>query len=182
MIRKLIAIDLQPMERRARELGFDYFPLKEIRETYVAQGVDVLDMLVTLPIYQPEDDSDEAAGLQRKRFESKRFALQKNGARVIECPTKRSCCTASGIKHSDDQRLMLETFFLAIKIRPDYVVLFAADGDYAPLVEMLRREGIRTEVVASASMLANDLACHSVRVVDFDEVLSRFEPSYLIGH
>ena len=77
MIRKLIAIDLLPMERRARELGFECFPLKEIRETYVAQGVDVLDMLVTLPIYQPEDDRDEAAGIQRKGFKSKRFAFKK---------------------------------------------------------------------------------------------------------
>ena len=60
MLRKLIAVDLLPMERRAKELGFPHIPLREIREVCEADSVDVIEMLVTLPERQPEDDSPEA--------------------------------------------------------------------------------------------------------------------------
>ena len=60
---------------------------------------------------------------------------------------------------------------MALKLRPDFVLLFAADGDFAPMVELLRNEGIRTEVVAPLDMLATDLRRYASNVVDFDALL-----------
>ena len=52
-----------------------------------------------------------------------------------------------GFKQSDDQRLVIATLSLALRLRPDFVVLAAGDGDFAPMVWELRNEGIRTEVL-----------------------------------
>lgn len=171
MIRKIIAVDLLPMERRAKEFGFPYIPLKELHDMCAEGDVDVIETLVTLPERQPENDTPEAVAKAHVQHVNKRNALQLSGARVIECPSKRSQSTPSGFKQSDDQRLMLTTLMLAMKLRPDFVMLFAADGDFAPMVELLRQEGIRTEVVASPTMLASELCRHAVNVVDYDELL-----------
>jgi len=67
--------------------------------------------------------------------------------------------------------LMIRTLIMAMKLRPDFVILVASDGDYAPVVEALRDEGIRTEVVASVHLLVNDLRRHAVKVIDLDNML-----------
>ena len=108
---------------------------------------------------------------EENRESNKRLAMQLNGMNVIECPTKRSASSPSGFKQSDDIRLMLTTITMALKLRPDFVLLFAADGDFAPMVELLRNEGIRTEVVAPLDMLATDLRRYASNVVDFDALL-----------
>lgn len=172
MIRKLMAVDLTPYERRAKELGHPYLPLRELRNLCAPDGVDIIETLVTLPERLPQDDSPEEIARVQHNAISKKHALQMSGARIIECPTKRSLSQPSGYKQSDDARLMLTTLTLALKLRPDFVLLFAADGDFVPMVEMLRTEGIRTEVVASSDMLASELKRHAVNVVDYDALLN----------
>jgi len=171
-MKKLIAIDLLPMERRAREVhNFDHLPIPELCAICGSGDVDIIETLVTLPERLPLNDSPEEVARVHQNYINKKYALQKNGARVIECPTKRSQSTGTGFKQSDDQHLMLRTLILAMKLRPDFVILFAADGDFAPMVAMLREEGIRTEVVAPLDMLASDLQRHAVNVVDFDQMM-----------
>lgn len=173
MIRKIMAIDLLPYEHRAKDLGFPFLPIRELRELCSEGDVDIIETLVTLPERQPERDTPEAAAQCHDQFVRKRDALQFSGARVIAAPTKRSQCSPSGYKQSDDQRLMLTALMLSMKLRPDFLMLFAADGDFAPMVEALRCEGIRTEVVANPSMLASDLRRFAVKVVDYDELLEK---------
>ncbi|BAV91666.1 NYN domain-containing protein [Candidatus Desulfovibrio trichonymphae] len=170
-IRKLVGIDLLPSERRAKEMGFPYFPVQEFIAFYAGTDVDIIEVLCTLQLRVPEDGTVEAAAQARQQFEKKRYALEMCGVRVIKCPSKRSQNSPSGFKQSDDQRLMIRTLTLAMKLRPDFVTLVASDGDYTPMVESLRDEGIRTEVVASLPLLANDLRRHAVNVIDLDAVL-----------
>ena len=170
-IRKLVGIDLLPSERRAKEMGFPYFPVHEFIAFCAGTDVDIIEVLCTLQLRVPEDGTVEAAAQARQQFEKKRYALEMCGVRVIECPSKRSQNSPSGFKQSDDQRLMIRTLTLAMKLRPDFVTLVASDGDYTPMVEALRDEGIRTEVVASLPLLANDLRRHVVKVIDLDAVL-----------
>lgn len=171
-MRKLIAIDYLPAERCAKEKGHAHFPLESFVELCRQGDVDVIEVLCTLQKRVPENDSPEAVAEVNQQFEKKRYALEMCGARIIECPAKRSPNSPSGYKQSDDQRLMITTLTLAMKLRPDFVMLVAADGDYAPMVEELRKEGIRTEVVASPSMLASELKRVAVNVADLDEILS----------
>lgn len=166
-----MAVDLIPCEKRAREKGYPYFPLKQLREMLAGEGVDIIETLVTLQERVPFDDSPEEIAKNHTDRESKKFALQMSGARIIDCPAKRSPSSPSGFKQSDDQRLMLTTLTLALKLKPDFVLLFAADGDFAPMVEMLRAEGIRTEVVAAHDMLASELKCQAANIIDYDSLL-----------
>ena len=174
-MRKLIAIDLIPAERCAKNCGFPNFPLEPFVEVCRQGDVDVIEVLCTLQKRVPENDTPEAVAEVNRQFESKRYALEMRGARIIECPAKRSPNSTSGYKQSDDQRLMITTLTLAMKLRPDFLMLVAADGDYAPMVEELRKEGIRTEVVASPSMLASDLKRVAVNVADLDEILNNLK-------
>lgn len=176
MIRKIVSIDLLASEYCAtKDWGFPYFPLRQFVQYFRPDGVDIIEVLCTVQRRVPENDSPEAIAQVDMQFKNKRFALEMEGARVIECPAKRSLSSQTGFKQSDDQRLMIKTLTLAMKLRPDFVTLVAADGDYAPMVEALRDEGIRTEVVASPKMLASDLRRHAFSVVDMDEVLQKLQ-------
>ena len=174
-LKKLLAIDLIPAERRAKEQGSPYFPMKKFIQLCGGDGVDIIETLCTLPRRVPEDDSAESVAQAAQQYENKRYALEMCGAKVIECPAKRSQSSPSGFKNSDDQRLMIKTLTLAMKLRPDFVTLVAADGDFAPMVEALRDEGIRTEVIAAPDMLASDLRRHAVNVADLDDLLQHLQ-------
>ena len=175
MIKKLIAIDLVPMEHRAQAFGLPYMPITEIIRHCSEGDTDIIETLVTLTRRTPEKDSEESLAKVTQQFNRKKYALQLAGARVIECPSKFS---HGGYKQSDDQRLMLTTLMLAMKLKPDYVMLFAGDGDFAPLVEVLRGEGIRTEIVAPLNILAGELRRHAARVIDFDAMLKQIIEKY----
>ncbi len=174
-IRKLVAVDLVPAELCAKRNGFAFFPLREFLDWCRGDSVDVIEALVTLQRRVPDSDSPESLAQIAQQFESKRYALEMSGARIIESPAKRSHNSVSGFKQSDDQRLMIRTLTLAMKLRPDFLVLVAADGDYAPMVEALRDEGIRTEVAAAAEMLASDLRRNAVRVLDLEAILEELK-------
>lgn len=179
MLKKIIAIDLIPMEYHAKNFGFPFLPLTEIIAFCSDDGnTDIIETLVPLVHRVPNDTSDEAISNVTKAFVKKQYALQMSGARVIECSSKSSASSASGYKQSDDQRLMLTTLMLCMKLQPDYLMLFAADGDFAPMVELLRCEGIRTEVIAPADSLAGELKRHATKIHDFDTVLQTIKEQY----
>jgi hypothetical protein len=172
-LKKMIAIDLLPSEMVARECGLPYFPIREFHEIVAGPqcDTDVMEIVSTLVRMVPRDDSPEALAEVTDNFERKRHAMQMSGATVIEAPAKRSESSPSGYKHSDDQRLVIATLSYCFRLRPDFLTFVAADGDYAPMVEELRREGIRTEVVAAPKMLASDLKKVAWSTIDLEEIL-----------
>ena len=175
LTKKLIAVDFVPYEYRARELGCRFFPLQEIREIF-SRDADIVEILVTLIRKIPENPKDYRNVCELyDGFQSKCHMLENCGAKIIECPTKlimpSDPSQAPFFKHSDDQRLMITTLMACMKLRPDYLVLFASDGDYTPMVEALRDEGIRTVIVGSGHMLSKDLCRKAVQVIDFDTVV-----------
>ena len=64
---------------------------------------------------------------------------------------------------------MIKTLALCLRLKPDFLTLFAGDGDYAPLVWELRDAGIRTEVVGRN--VAGELQEAAYHVVDLDQLL-----------
>lgn len=170
MIKKIFAIDLTPCEITARNRGHAYFPLEAMRTLIASDGVDLIETLVTL-VERVPDDNPEAIASNQMNFIRKQHALEEAGARVIRCPAKR---VADGsFKQSDDQRLVIATLSLALRLRPDFLVLAAADGDFAPMVWELREVGIRTEILANPMILASDLRRAAYSVIDLDEALDR---------
>ena len=177
-LKKLLSIDLAFADRRAWEHGHPYFPTKEFIKLCGEDDVDIIETLCALVRRVPDKDSLEAIGEAFTQFDGKRRALEMSGARVIECPSKPRPSTPGGFKHSDDQRLMIRTLALAMKLRPDYVLLVAADGDFAPMVEVLREEGIRTQIIASPNnTIAAELRRSAVKIIDLDEMLQRIPVS-----
>lgn len=170
MIKKLLAIDLTPCDIVARDLGHPHFPVKEIRELIAGDGVDLIETVVTL-VERVPDETPESIAANKVNFTRIQHALEEAGARVIPAPAKRQ--PDGKFKQSDDPRLVIATLSYALRLRPDFVVLAAADGDFAPMVLALREAGIRTEVLARAQMLASDLRRAAFSVIDLDNVLNQ---------
>lgn len=168
MLRKIFSIDLTPCEMIARDHGHSFFPIQPIRECIAGDDVDVIETLTTL-VERVVDDNPEAIAANKTNFVNKKNALEYAGARVIQAPAKR--LPDGSFKQSDDQRLVIATLSLALRLRPDFVVLAAADGDFAPMVWELRNEGVRTEVLARAGNLASDLRRAAYSVIDLDDLL-----------
>jgi predicted Zn-ribbon and HTH transcriptional regulator len=183
MLKKLIAIDNAYANMMARNADFDVFPVEEFRDLAIAgrhdsdshgegigvqsDGIDVIETLITLVKRVPENDSIEEIARVAEQVDRIQYALEMKGCRVIVCPAKRN---QGGYKQSDDSRLMIATLSICLKLRPDFLVFVAADGDYAPLLWELRNEGIRTEVVAVKTTLASDLQRAAYNVVDLQAV------------
>lgn len=166
----LIAIDSQFAEHAVRDCGHARFPYAEYMT--MQRNIpdrDVIEAYATLIEWAPDgtQSNDDAASSLKRRSDF----LEYSGYRVVRCPAKRT--PNGGFKHSDDPRLQVTTLVAALKLRPDFVSLVAADGDFAPMVEALRAEGIRTEVVATATTLASDLKRAAYTTVHLDEVIER---------
>ncbi len=167
MLRKIIAVDSAYAYNAASRAGFHQFPIEAFRDLVSGdEGVDVVETLVTIVKRVPEDDSAASVATVASQVDRIQYALEMKGCRVIICPAKPD--SQGGFKQSDDQRLMITTLSTCLKLRPDFLVLVAADGDYAPMVWELRYEGIRTEVVATQNALAAELKRASYSVVDLE--------------
>jgi hypothetical protein len=168
MIRKVIAVDSASVDWYAKEkFGMPYFPVDKFCGAVVGGDgeVDIIETLVTAIRKIPEDDSAESIATAHEQYASKVYALEMSGARVIECPVKRA---TGGYRNSS---LMVACLSTCLRLAPDYLVLVAGDGDYRPMVEELRINGIRTEVVSSMQTLSSDLKRVCVNVIDVDDVL-----------
>lgn len=168
MLRKILAVDHAYARRIAVEQGHPHFPaaLREVVEG--DDGVDLVESLIFIAKPVPSSDSPEDVAAVSEQTERLSYALEMHGWRTVVCPAKRS---GEGFKQSDDARLVIESLALCLRLRPDFFVLFAGDGDFAPLVWALRAEGIRTEVVASPANLASDLRRAAYGVIEAERLL-----------
>lgn len=159
-VRKVIALDVQYANRVARSMGFRHFPAANFTHSIVVNGADILDGVAAIPVFPAEENGEKDAA-RVQATQRCQHSLQDAGFRTLLAPAK---CTPElrpdgrpVLKHSDDQYLMINVLLTCMRLRPQFVVLVAGDGDYAPLVWALREEGMRTEVVADPYSLAADL-------------------------
>lgn len=171
-LKKVVAVDWQNNNSACQKIlqGGQLPRWESVIKQVNDDDVDILEQLIFIPERVPENDSAEALAtvtLQARNFSS---ALQRQtAARVFICPAKR---TPSGdFKQSDDQRLMIKTLSSCLRLKPDFLTLFASDGDYAPMVWELREWGIRTEVVGRN--VAGELREAAYHVVDLEQLLEK---------
>lgn len=186
MLKKVIAVDREYADRVAYKHGLRHFPIAEFRNA-VERGlpsdserfdeVDVLEVLVSLVKRVAEADSPEAIAANEQNFRRISDALEMKGARVIACPATPQ---GGGFKQSDDQRLVVATLATCLDLRPDYLILVAGDGDFAPLVEELRLRGVRTEVVGDYASVASELRRKARAVIDLNEVLEQLKATGIV--
>jgi hypothetical protein len=172
MIKKVIAVDSASVDWYAKEkFDMPYFPVDKFCDAVAGRDgeIDIIETLVTAIHKVPEDDSPESVATAHEQYASKVYALEMSGARVIECPMKR------GTGAYRNSALMVACLSTCLRLEPDYLVLVAGDGDYRPMVEELRINGIRTEVVSSMQTLSSDLKRVCVNVIDIDDVLESIQ-------
>ena len=176
MISKVIAIDDRYAQRRAKEAGLKHFPVRKFIDLVNSgDGVDVLECLVTVIKRVPENETAEAIATVERNTTRSQHALEMQGATVIICPSKKSSSSPNGFKMSDDQRLMIATLSTCLKLRPRYLVFVGGDGDYSSMIAELRKEGIRTEVVAHPSNRASDLERVAFALIDIEKVFEKIK-------
>ena len=174
-MKKIIGVDGRYALLKAREFCHPYFPYRPFRDFVAGDSDQVVEMFVTA--HQPPALSDDPEEIARLASTSQRLihALQEQGCRVLPAPAKRTPhLTADGrpaLKSSDDQVLMIRLALTCMRLKPDFLVLVAADGDFAPLVMGLREEGVRTEIVADADALASDLRRVAFNWIDLRDLL-----------
>ncbi|OHX37001.1 hypothetical protein BJL95_20120 [Methylomonas sp. LWB] len=172
ILKKVVAVDWQNFNRGCQNIlqGTALPRWENVIQQVNDDGVDVLEQLIFTAGRVPENDSAEALATVTSQSRNLSAALQRQtAARVFICPAKR---TPSGdFKQSDDQRLMIKTLSSCLRLKPDFLTLFASDGDYAPMVWELREWGIRTEVVGRN--VAGELREAAYHVVDLEQLLEK---------
>ena len=90
--------------------------------------------------------------------------LRSMGLQVV---AKRAKMLPDGTTKCDmDMELGMDAMELCQDIKPDMMVLASGDGDFAPLIQRIRRRGIVTAVASCHGSLANELRLVSQNFVD----------------
>lgn len=76
-----------------------------------------------------------------------------------------------------DVEITMELMNVAERIRPDTIVLASGDIDYIPVVDELRRRGVRVEVAAFEAAASRDLALHASGFIKLDSWMAEAEAS-----
>ena len=167
----IVGVDAQFVRYALRNANWDtHVPYRELVNFLEENGDEVLDIFAPAIRMPPATTGDSDIARSYEGFIRYSDALRQQGVNVIEAPARRN--SEGALKHSDDQRLMIRLALSCMRLRPDFLVLVAADGDYAPLVWGLREEGIRTKLITDPAALASDLRAAVYSVSNSFNVLS----------
>jgi len=166
----VVGVDAQFVRYTLRNANWDaHVPYRELVNFLEESGDEVLDIFAPAIRMPPATMNDADIARSYEGFIRYSEALRQQGVNVIEAPAKRAA--EGAVKHSDDNRLMIRLALSCMRLRPDFLVLVAADGDYAPLVWGLREEGIRTKLITDPAACASDLRAAVYSVSNIFNVL-----------
>jgi uncharacterized LabA/DUF88 family protein len=72
--------------------------------------------------------------------------------------------------------MAIDAVDLALRVKPDVVVLVTGDGDFAHLALTIRRQGIRVEVASVPQTLNGELRAAANSITDLTGLYNSFEP------
>ena len=150
--------------------GNKRFPFREFHDFIAGEHDEVIEVFAPVIRFPPQSSALEDVTAADGAYSKMAFALREQGVNVIEAPA-RLIRQTNEVKHSDDQRLMIRLALTCARLKPDFLVLVAADGDYAPLVWGLREEGIRTKLITDPQVLSPDLRISAFSISDLGNVL-----------
>ena len=172
----IIGIDTQFVYHSMKSIDPDNtrFPFRKFQDFVAGDSDEVIEMFAPVIRFPPQTTQVEDVAAANSAFTKMCFALQEQGVNVIEAPA-RLIRHLQEVKHSDDQRLMIRLALTCARLKPDFLVLVAADGDYAPLVWGLREEGIRTKLISDPTILSSELRNSSYSISDMFNVLNQIQ-------
>ena len=166
-MRNIVGVDAQFVFYSLKKANLDVkFPYRQICSLIERDGDEVLDIFAPVVRFPPQ--SDDPVDVLKSFEDTQRVthALEQQGVNVLEAPARqmRDKTGREWVRHSDAHRLMIRLALTCARLKPDFLVLVAADGDYAPLVWGLRGEGIRTKLITDLTCVSPELeaACYSV--------------------
>jgi hypothetical protein len=176
-MKNIVGVDAQFVFYALKKANLDVkFPYREISRLIEQDGDEVLDMFAPVVRFPPQ--SDDPLDILKTFEDTKRVshALEQQGVHVIEAPARQMRDKVTGrewTKHSDDQQLMIRLALVCARLKPDFLVLVAADADYAPLLWGLRNEGIRTKLITDPSNVSPELEKAAYSVSNLFSVLQQ---------
>lgn len=100
--------------------------------------------------------------------------LHYNGFTMVTKPAKEFTDSAGRRKVKGNMDIELAVDAMEMAAHVDHIVLFSGDGDFRPLVEALKRKGVRVSVVSTIRsqppMIADDLRREADNFIDLDDL------------
>jgi len=149
----LFFLDFANIDRASKDKGIrlDYGHLKD----YMSFGRELVDAYC----YVPQDPRNEHAN--DEMIES----LQQVGFFV---QTKMGVYSGATYKCDFDVEMTLDIIKMAHIIKPDIITVGTGDGDFIPVVNELRKMGIRVEIAAFKSNMSRKLKLAASSFIDLD--------------
>lgn len=164
-----ILIDGPNTYSASRALGFDV-DYKLLRQEFLHRG-----RLLRISYYTVLHETGDDYSPMRPMLDWMNY----NGFHVVTKPGK-SFSNDDGPRHKGriSMNLAVEAFELTKSV--DHIVLFSGDGEFTPLVELIKRSGVRTTVISTINsnpgFVADDLrraADHYIDLDDLSETIQR---------
>jgi uncharacterized LabA/DUF88 family protein len=154
----LLFIDYANINRAAKDnnIKLDYAHLKD----HLSIGRELLEAYCYIPI-NPNDEH---------KYDKEMEILQEIGYFVT---TKRGTSRGGTYKCNMDIEMTIDMIRTAHIVKPDVVILASGDGDFAAVLDELRKLGIRAEVAAFKSTMSKQLR---LRASAFIDLFNLFKP------
>lgn len=165
-----VFIDGANLYSAAKGLGFD-IDYRKLREVFGNTGRFVRVSYYTALI----DDTEEFVPL-RPLLDW----LDYNGYSLVTKPAKEYTDSTGRRRYKGDMDVELAVDMLEAASTVDHIVLFSGDGDFYPVIEALRRKGVRVTTISTLKtnppMVSDDLRRVSdnfIELVDLQSLISR---------
>lgn len=151
--RVVFFVDFANIDRAARDaqVEIDYAHLLD----YMAEGRFLVDAHVYLPIDPRNEHSLDR--LAENLWRSGYVVRQKVGT-----------IAGNSYKCNVDVEITMDVLSTAYQVKPDIIVLATGDGDFSPLVQEVRRLGIRLEVASFEASASRELRLKSSGFISLD--------------
>ena len=151
--RVVLFVDFANIDRAARDVQveMDYAHLLD----YMAEGRFLVEAHVYIPIDPRNEHSLDR--LVESLWRSGYVVRQKIGATA-----------GTSYKCNFDVEITMDVLSTAYQVKPDIIVLATGDGDFSPLVQEVRRLGIRLEVASFEASASRELKLKSSGFISLD--------------
>lgn len=161
--RLALFIDGSNLFAAAKSLGFD-IDYKLLRQEFMRRG-----KLLRAFYYTALLENDEYSPI-RPLVDWLRY----NGFNMVTKPAKEFTDSMGRRKVKGNMNIELAVDALELAPHVDHIVLFSGDGDFKPLIEALKRKGVRVSVVSTIrsqpSMIADDLRRQCDNFIELEEL------------
>jgi uncharacterized LabA/DUF88 family protein len=156
--RTALFIDYHNTQNALRRAGRQV-DLAALRD-YLAEGRHLLEAFLYIASH-PQQEQQDADQANQQRLRQLGFLIRSKQGQML--PNGRLKCNF-------DLEMALDVQDFVARARPDIVVLVTGDGDFTPLAQRLRLQGVRVEVASTPGSISAALQAMASGFVDLAQV------------